>query len=85
MDKTINAKELRASLPDVVKKVRGGQRFLVLYRSRPAFRLVPVEGPEASDVPLDHDPLYRAEALGRSSDGRTSKDHDLILYGPSTR
>lgn len=37
MDKTINAKELRASLPRIVERVRRGERFTVLYRSRPAF------------------------------------------------
>ncbi len=43
---TINAKTLRANLPAVVERVRKGARYAVLYRSRPAFRIVPVEGDE---------------------------------------
>jgi prevent-host-death family protein len=82
MDHTINAKQLRASLPDTVRRVRRGERFTVLYRSRPAFRIVPVdEALEGSLPPLAEDPLYRAPALGRSGDGRMARDHDEILYG----
>jgi len=44
MDTTINAKHLRATLPDVVSRVRKGARFTVLYRIRPAFRIVPGVG-----------------------------------------
>lgn len=79
MDRTINAKELRASLPKIVGRVRRGQRFTVLYRSRPAFRIVPIDDAEELG-PLEEDPLYRAPALVRSSDGWLSKDHDTILY-----
>jgi len=79
---TINAKELRASLPRVVARVRKGARYTVIYRSRPAFRIVPVDDPDQSRAPLDEDPLYRAPALGRSKDGRTAADHDAALYGP---
>ena len=77
MDRTINAKQLRASLPETVRRVRRGERFTVLYRSRPAFRLVPVE----DTVPLQQDPVYRAPAVGRSSDALSSRDNDQILYG----
>ena len=80
MDKTINAKELRASLPDVVRRVRRGERFLVMYRSVPAFRLIPADAAPELDLPLDRDPIYHAPALGSSSDGLTSEDHDRILY-----
>jgi antitoxin (DNA-binding transcriptional repressor) of toxin-antitoxin stability system len=81
MSKTINAKQLRASLPKIVARVRRGERFTVLYRSRPAFCLVPVDAEElAAAVPLDEDPLYRAPAVGASSDGLSSTDHDAILY-----
>jgi antitoxin (DNA-binding transcriptional repressor) of toxin-antitoxin stability system len=55
MSIAINAKRLRASLPDVVERVRKGTRFT--------------------------DPLYRAESVGRSRDGRTAADHDTLLYG----
>ncbi len=82
MDQVINTKELRASLSRIVERVRHGERFTVLYRSRPAFRLVPAAGPEAlAAVPLDEDPLYRAEGVGRSTDGLTSRQHDELLYG----
>jgi antitoxin (DNA-binding transcriptional repressor) of toxin-antitoxin stability system len=81
MNTPINAKRLRASLPDVVEQVRKGARFTVIYRSRPAFQIVPVHDAEAPPVALDADPLYRAGAVGRSSDGRTTADHDTVLYG----
>lgn len=77
----ISAKELRASLPKLVERVRKGARFTVLYRSRPAFRIVPIDDAEAVLTPLEEDPLYRAPAVGRSTDGRTAADHDAVLYG----
>lgn len=81
MNVPINAKRLRASLPDVVKRVRKGTRFTVIYRSRPAFQIVPVNDAEQPPVALADDSLYRAPAVGRSSDGRTAADHDAVLYG----
>ena len=82
MEHTINAKQLRASLPDTVRRVRRGERFTVLYRSRPAFRIVPVdEGAAATLPPLADDPIYGARGLGRSGDGLSSRDHDRVLYG----
>lgn len=80
MEKTINTKELRTSLPRIVEGVKRGERFLVLYRSRPAFRIVPLTDNERVSIPLYKDPLYRAQAVGTSSDGLTAKDHDAILY-----
>ena len=80
MSKTINAKELRASLPSVVRRVRAGERITVLYRSRPAFRIVPVEDADMPDRSLEEDPLFRAEPVGRSRDGRTAAEHDTLLY-----
>ena len=81
MKGTINAKQLRASLPKLVERVRKGARFTVIYRSRPAFRIVPVDDSETGLGPLEADPLFRAEALGRSSDGRSADAHDADLYG----
>ena len=81
MNVSINAKRLRASLPDVVERVRKGTRFTVIYRSRAAFQIVPVNEGEHAPVALADDPLYRARAVGRSSDGRTAADHDAVLYG----
>jgi len=81
MDTTINAKRLRATLPDVVNRVRKGARFTVLYRSRPAFRIVPMDGEAGPRSELSEDALYRAAPVGRSRDGRNSTDHDTVLYG----
>ena len=81
MKTTITAKELRASLPRVVERVRKGARFTVIYRSRPAFQIAPVDEDAALRAPLEADPLYRARAVGRSTDGRSSADHDAVLYG----
>ena len=82
MDQTINARELRARLPEPVRRVRRGERFTVLYRSRPAFRIVPVQGgADEATLPLSEDPIYRAPAVGRSVDGSPSREHDRILYG----
>ena len=81
MGVSITAKELRASLPDVVERVRKGARFTVIYRSRPAFEIVPVGGADQPAVPLADDSLYRAPAVGRSPDGYASAEHDAILYG----
>jgi len=81
MSTTINAKELRATLPRVVARVRKGARYTVIYRSKPAFRIVPMDEPEIPPASLEEDPLYRAPALGRSRDGLTAADHDAVLYG----
>ena len=80
MNVPINAKRLRATLPDVVERVRKGVRFTVIYRSRPAFQIVPVDDAGSVSMSLPDDPLYRAEPVGSSSDGRTSADHDAVLY-----
>ncbi len=82
MDRTINTKQLRAQLPEIVARVGRGERFTVLYRSRPAFRVVPVtDAADLPDAPVDRDPLFGAGPFGHSSDGLTSRDHDAILYG----
>jgi antitoxin (DNA-binding transcriptional repressor) of toxin-antitoxin stability system len=80
MRRTINAKELRASLPEIVRRVRRGERFTVLYRSRAAFQVVPVSEAADEPLPLEEDPIYGARAVGYSTDGKTSADHDAILY-----
>lgn len=80
MSVSINAKRLRASLPEVVERVRKGERFTVIYRSRPAFQIVPVAETEAEPGSLAEDPLYQAKPVGRSRDGRSSADHDKDLY-----
>ena len=81
MDNLINAKQLRSSLPKLVQQVRRGARFIVLYRSRPAFQIVPVDAPVAVADSLNREPLYRAKPVGRSTDGRSAAEHDALLYG----
>jgi antitoxin (DNA-binding transcriptional repressor) of toxin-antitoxin stability system len=81
MNITINAKQLRASLPKLVESVRRGARYTVLYRSRRAFQIIPVDDADAPRGALQDDPLYRAKALGKSTDGKTAADHDAMLYG----
>lgn len=81
MRSAINVKELRASLPAVVRRVQGGERITVLYRSRPAFRIVPIEDADRALGTLDADTLFRARAVGRSDDGRSAAEHDDLLYG----
>jgi prevent-host-death family protein len=80
MNVPINAKRLRATLPDVVERVRKGTRFTVIYRSRPAFQIVPVDDAGSASSLLTDDSLYRARPVGSSDDGRTSADHDAVLY-----
>jgi len=77
---SINAKRLRASLPEVVRRVRKGTRFTVIYRSQPAFQIVPVDQHELPHDTLEQDPLYRAGPVGRSRDRRQAADHDVALY-----
>jgi prevent-host-death family protein len=81
MKGAINAKQLRASLPSVVRRVRGGERITVIYRSRPAFQIVPLDSIRTSESPVEEDPLFEAEAVGQSHDGLSAADHDASLYG----
>ncbi len=80
MATNINAKQLRASLPEVVRLVRRGAKFTVIYRSRPAFQIVPLGYEVRDEGALEDDPLYRAPAVGRSRNGRAAIGHDEVLY-----
>lgn len=80
MPEIINAKQLRARLKEVVTKVRDGARFTVLYRSRPAFDIVPVGSPPIQSTPLEADPLYQAPPVGASESGDVAARHDEVLY-----
>jgi antitoxin (DNA-binding transcriptional repressor) of toxin-antitoxin stability system len=80
MNTLINAKQLRALLPATVGKVRRGARFTMLYRSRPAFQVVPMDATPDTASDLASDPLYHAKSLGRSTDGRSAANHDSLLY-----
>jgi antitoxin (DNA-binding transcriptional repressor) of toxin-antitoxin stability system len=85
LDRLLNVKQLREELPRIVERVRRGEKFTVLYRSRPAFRIVPVTGSSHEEIALEQDPMYRASAVGHSTDGLTSRDHDKLLYAKSSR
>ncbi len=76
----INAKTLRGSLPDVVRRVQKGARFTVIYRSRPAFQIVPMGDAAVEPAPLEDDPLYKAGPVGASRDGLSAGEHDDVLY-----
>ena len=80
MNTSITAKELRATLPTVVERVRRGARYTVVYRSRPAFQVIPVDAPAEPAGAVCEDPLFRAGPPGRSTDGRSAADHDRTLY-----
>lgn len=80
MSSTINVKTLRHEMGRIIERVSKGEDFTVLYRSRPAFRIIPV-GAWIDRDSADADPLHGAPAVGRSSDGLTAADHDRVLYG----
>lgn len=81
-DIIINAKELRNALRNIVQGAKRGQRYTVLYRSYPAFRIIPVDDVSASrKIDLASDPLYKAGPLGRTDDGDLADNHDEIIYG----
>ena len=80
LSQVINVKQLRSTLPELVRQVRRGARFTVVYRSRPAFQIVPADAAVDPAERLEDDPLYRAKPLGASKDGRTAAEHDRLLY-----
>jgi antitoxin (DNA-binding transcriptional repressor) of toxin-antitoxin stability system len=77
---TINTKQLRAGLARIIERVRNGTSFLVLHRSRPAFQIIPPAARHGPLPPLETDPMYGAQALGRSRDRLRAADHDRVLY-----
>lgn len=80
MDSVINVKQLRAELPRIVLAVSRGERFTVLYRSRPAFAMVPPGETGLSLHDAAADSLYEAKPVGRSATGDVAAKHDQILY-----
>ena len=78
----INIRTLRSQLSQILERVRKGERFTILYQSRPVYQLIPLGEQETSPSTLEEDPLYRTEAVGRSTDDKTAADHDDLLYGP---
>ena len=45
----IGLKELRENFPDYIQDVSKGQSFVVVKRSQPVFRIVPIKG-ESEDI-----------------------------------
>lgn len=80
MKSVINARELRAHLSEVVEMAGKGARLTVLYRSRPAFDIVPVGAVSTATVELEKDSMYHAPVVGRSGDGCMAATHDEVLY-----
>jgi prevent-host-death family protein len=81
MQTLINARDLRGALGEILERVRKGERFTVIYRSRPVCQIVPLDEQPLDQTDLDEDSLYGAQAIGYSKDGKTALDHDEILYG----
>ncbi len=81
LEKTINIRQLRGELASIIDQVRKGIRFTVLYRSRPAFRIVPIDGQVSGKTDYQDDPLYQAKPLGRPREHVAELHHDEILYG----
>lgn len=48
MEKIIGLKDLRENLPSYEKKIAAGDSFLVVKKSKPIFRLTPVDQEEES-------------------------------------
>lgn len=85
MKNTINAKTLRGQLGTIIGRAEKGERFTVLYRSRPVCQIVPADLGSFGGGNLEDDPIYQAGPLGYSSDGKSAADHDEILYGKSAK
>jgi prevent-host-death family protein len=81
MQTVINAKTLREQLAQIMERVRKGERFTVIYRSKPVCQIVPIDAPGGELGDLRDDPLFQAGAVGTSQDGKSSRDHDEALYG----
>ena len=80
METVINAKALRTQLASIMARVKKGERFTVLYRSHAVCRIVPLDEQPDPTGDVEQDSLFRAKALGRSSDGLSAASHDSLLY-----
>lgn len=77
----VNAKTLRKDLGKILERARKGERFTIVYRSRPVCQLVPLDEWAVEPGDLDEESLFGAEAVGASTDGGSASDHDDVLYG----
>ncbi len=80
MNKIINAKTLRAKLREILRRASRGERFSVIYRSKPVCQIVPVDSSESPLDDIENDSLYGAPPVGRSKDQIPAERHDEILY-----
>ena len=81
MAEIINVKTLRRDMARILERVARGERFTVLYRSKPVCRLVPIEAADLAEGRVKDDSLFAMEPVGRSTDGRSAAEHDEDLYG----
>ena len=84
MAEIINVKTLRRDMARILERVARGERFTVLYRSKPVCRLVPIESADLDAGRVREDPLFGMAPVGRSTDDRSAADHDDDLYGESS-
>lgn len=85
MDQIVNSKTLRARMAEIFRRVLRGERFTVIYRSRPVCRLIPPGAPGEVEGDPEADPLYKAGPVGRSKDGLPAASHDQVLYEARSR
>lgn len=57
-----------------------GARFTVLYRSHPAFQIIPIDASSKKQTSLEKDPLYHTKPLIASGHPGAAKNHDSYLY-----
>ena len=81
MKHVINTKELRESMLSVVEDVRKGAHFTVLYRSHPAFNIVPIHSEPDFEELGDDNPLLKRLCVGTSTQQPAVQGHDKELYG----
>ena len=79
MSNMINVKTLRLEMGRIVEKVGKGEDFMVLYRSRPAFRIVPVTGASIRS-PAGDDSAEVTEVVARSAPALPEIDQERGFY-----
>ena len=53
MDKIVGVKELREKLPAYIKKIKAGKSFTVVKRSKPVFKISPLDEGDAWEEVVD--------------------------------
>ena len=53
MGNTIGLKEFRAEVPKIIKRVGNGEAFVVIRRSKPVFKVSPVDADEQWETVID--------------------------------